>query len=138
MTNVRLLAVGTTSGIQVLKTQSDPAANTEYDLYVRASLSGLVGNITLMVDVNDGTSVTGVVLTVTHWVAIDLTTEQGAGYESSEADMYTFVAWRDAPYAWATWLDIDTHFQWWRIADHGLSSGDTIGYYYSVTITVLR
>ena len=123
MTNVRLLVAGTTSGIQVLKSQSNPAANTEYDLYARVSLTGLVGNLKLMIDVNDDVSVTGVVLTVTNWVALDLTVRQGAGFESAEASVKSYLDFRAKGWQWQDWYGNDPYYQLLRIGtSHGMQT----------------
>jgi hypothetical protein len=123
MTNVRLLLAGTTSGFQIVKVQNAPAANTEYDLYVRVALSGLVGNLKLLIDVNDDVSVTGVVLTVTNWVVLDLTANQGTGYESSEANVKSYLDFRSKGWTWQDWYGADPYYKLIRIAvSHGLET----------------
>lgn len=128
MTDVRLLMAGTTSGIKVLTSRVAPAAGTWYDLHIVTTLSGLVGNIKLFVDLNDNVSVTGVVLTIKDWVAIDLTTIQGAGNESSDASIYAYILWRQDGWEWIDWYryasGFDHCYRWERIDGHGLTTGD--------------
>jgi len=123
MTNVRLLLAGTTSGFQIVKAQNAPAANVEYDLYVRVALSGLVGNLKFLIDVNDDVSVTGVVLTVTNWVALDLTVNQGTGYESSEVSVKSYLDFRAKSWTWQDYYGADPYYQLLRIAvSHGMQT----------------
>lgn len=127
--SIRLIVYGTTSGAQVLYTQATPTADTWYDLHVVGTLTGLVGNLLLsvqMLDADDTT--TGVTMTVKDWVAIDLTDDQGAGNESSDADMYAYVLWREDGWEWIDWYryatGLDHCFRWERIDAHGLTTGD--------------
>lgn len=128
MSNLVLTISGTTSGNVVVKTQNSPVVGTEYVLFGVADIAGLVGNYRLGFFMSDDVSTNGVAVEIYDWVAIDLTTMQGAGHESSAADMERYILWRMEGWTWIDWFryanGIDYFYRWERIDGHGWTSED--------------
>jgi hypothetical protein len=138
MTAITLTCNGSTSGSVSVKSQSNPAVGTTYDLYGRATLTGLVGNLVWIITVTDDVTTNTVTATIQDWVAFDLTTQQGAGWESSEADWYTWLVFRMRGWTWTDWYDMawfkggvgdgsDPFFRYCRATAHGLATYDMVG-----------
>lgn len=108
--------------------KSNPVNGTTYSLYVRVTVSGLTGNYMPKVYAGDPTSINGKTIVIKNWCAIDLTTHQGAGNESSAADIEAWIQWRMTGMAYLDWYEYATgteqFYRWERVNAHGLSTYD--------------
>lgn len=132
--NIYLYVTGTTGGSNLeADVQATPVVDTSYTMSGIVTLTAAeTGNIKLRWYMADADGVTGQVLRVYEWTAIDLTEQFGAGSEPSAAELDAFFAWR-----WELMTKKnyklynsegygDSLYFASKIADHGLEYNDMV------------
>lgn len=139
LTKIELEVDGATSGAIVFTGTgviNSPTSGTTYSLYGRVTLTGLVGNLKPRIKVTDPTSCNGKSVEITNWLAIDMTTDLGAGTEIAAADFQAWLVWRSAGWSWLDWYGrtvslvfyaTDPYYTLVRITSHTFETGDMIG-----------
>lgn len=121
------------AGLILADQQANPVQNTWYTLSGIVDLTAdTTGNIKLRFWGYDTPDITGTVVRVRNWTAIDLTAQFGAGSEPPAAELDAFFAWR-----WDGWTVKnyglyeangygDSFYYASKIASHGLEYNDVV------------